>query len=208
MVYLPFREAPPRTASLLVRSALPPASVMTAVREAVQTLDADQPVFAIETVANVFAGERSIYRIFATLFGLLATIGIVLSAVGVYGVMAYAVAQRTQEIGVRMAIGAGRWDVAWLFLRRGLAQLAIAVVIGVPAALALGTLARFQLVEIEPSDPVTFDQHPRAAGRGRTHRVPGSCSQGRARRSRDCAAIRMKGGLRKSHPPLFLIFNF
>ena len=156
VVYMPFREAPPRTASLVVRSALPPASVMTSVREAVQTLDTDQPVFAIETVANVLAGERSIYRIFATLFGLLATIGIVLSAVGVYGVMAYAVAQRTQEIGVRMAMGARRWDVAWLFLRRGLTQLAIAVAIGVPAALALGTLARFQLVEIEPSDPVTF----------------------------------------------------
>lgn len=156
VVYLPLRAVPSRNASLLVRSAMPPIAVMTAVRSAVQSLDADQPVLAIETVAEVFANERSIYRIFATLFAVLALIGLVLSAVGVYGVMAYAVAQRTQEIGVRMAVGAGRWNVAWLFLRRGLAQLAIAAAIGLPAALGLSILARFRLVEVEPTDPVTF----------------------------------------------------
>ena len=135
---------------------MPPINVMTAVRAAVQSLDPDQPVFAIETVSQVFAGERSIYGIFATLFGVLAVIGLVLSAVGVYGVMAYAVAQRTQEIGVRMAMGAGRWTVSWLFLKRGLAQLSIAGAIGLPAALALAIVARFQLVEVEPTDPLTF----------------------------------------------------
>ncbi len=156
VVFIPFREAPSRTTSIIVRSALPPSSVMSGVRAAVQSLDADQPVFAIETLADVFAEERSIYRIFATLFAVLASIGIVLSAVGVYGVMAYAVAQRTQEIGVRMAVGAGRWDVAWLFLKRGLAQIAIALAIGLPAALALGSVLQLQLVEVEPADPVTF----------------------------------------------------
>ncbi len=87
---------------------------------------------------------------------MLASIGLVLSAVGVYGVMAYAVTQRTQEIGVRMAIGARRWDVAWLFLKRGFMQLALGLAIGLPAALALGSVAQFRLVEIEPSDPVTM----------------------------------------------------
>jgi putative ABC transport system permease protein len=156
VVFLPFAAVPPRTASLIVRSGLPPVAVMTAVRGAVQSLDADQPVFAVETIAQVLADERSIYRIFATLFAVLALIGLVLSAVGIYGVMAYAVAQRTQEIGVRMAIGAGRRDVSWLFLRRGLVQLGIGSAIGLPAALALGILARFQLVEVEPTDPLTF----------------------------------------------------
>jgi len=156
VTYLPFRQVPPRTASLIVRSALPPVDVMTAVRSAVQAIDGDQPVFNVETIAAVFANERSIYRIFATLFGVLATIGLLLSAIGVYGVIAYAVTQRTQEIGVRMAVGARRWDVSWLFLRKGLLQLGLALLIGLPAAVGLGIVAQFRLVEVEPSDPVTI----------------------------------------------------
>lgn len=156
VVFVPLRQAAPRTASLVIRSALPLGTIMTAARSAVQAIDADQPVFTIETIAAVLENERLIFRIFATLFGMLASIGLVLSAVGVYGVMAYAVTQRTQEIGVRMAIGAKRWDVSWLFLKRGLMQLLLGLAIGLPAALGLASLARFQLVEIEPSDPVTM----------------------------------------------------
>jgi len=156
VVYLPVLHAPDRTATLLVRSSLPPVSIMAAVRTAVQSIDADQPVFAIETLDSVFANERSIYRIFAILFGMLAAIALTLSAVGVYGVIAYAVAQRTQEIGVRMAIGAGQWDVSWLFLRKGLIQLSIALAIGLPAALALGIVSRLRLIEVEPTDPLTM----------------------------------------------------
>ena len=119
VVYLPLRQSAPRTTSVVIRSSLPLGSVMSAVRTAVQAVDADQPVFTIETITAVFDNERIIYRIFSALFGMLASIGLVLSAVGVYGVMAYSVTQRTQEIGVRMAIGAKRWDVSWLFLKRG-----------------------------------------------------------------------------------------
>lgn len=156
VVYLPFLNTPDRVSSVMVRSSLPPVSVMAAVRSAVQAIDADQPVFSIETLEHVLANERSIYRIFATLFGVLASIGLVLSAIGVYGVIAYAVTQRTQEIGLRMAVGAGRWDVSWLFLRKGLVQLALALVIGLPAAVGLGAIAQFRLVEIEPNDPITI----------------------------------------------------
>jgi putative ABC transport system permease protein len=149
VVYRPFLHTPDRTASLLVRSSLPPASVMRAVRNVMLEIDADQPVFAIETIDHVFADERSIYRIFATLFA-------VLAALGVYGVIAYAVTQRTQEIAVRMAIGARHRDVAWLFLRKGLVQLALALLIGLPAAIGLGALADLRLVAIEPADPITM----------------------------------------------------
>jgi putative ABC transport system permease protein len=125
------------------------------VREVMRAIDADQPVFSIETLGQVFANERSLYRIFATLFAVLAAIGLALSAVGTYGVIAYAVAQRTREIGVRMAIGASRRDVTWLFLRKGLLQLAVALAIGLPAALGLGAVTRLRLVDIEAHDPVT-----------------------------------------------------
>ena len=156
VVYLPLRQSAPRTTSLLIRSALPPASVMTAVREVVQSIDADQPVFSIQTAAWLLAEERSFHRIFGVLFGVLAAIALTLSAVGIYGVMAYAVTQRTQEIGVRMAVGAQRWQVSWLFLKRGLTQLFLGLALGIPAALALATVVRFNLVEIEPNDPVTM----------------------------------------------------
>jgi putative ABC transport system permease protein len=156
MVYLPFRQHTPRTSSLLIRSSLPPVAIMNAVREAVQAVDADQPVIAIETVADVFANERVIYQIFSTLFAVLAAIGLTLSAVGVYGVMAYAVTQRTQVIGLRMAIGARRRDVSWMFLKRALIQVALGLGLGLPAALALASVARLRLVEIEPTDPVTI----------------------------------------------------
>jgi ABC-type antimicrobial peptide transport system permease subunit len=129
---------------------------MAAVRAVVQSIDGDQPVFNIETISHVFANERSIYRIIAWLFGLLAAIGLTLSAVGIYGVIAYSVTQRTQEIGVRVAIGAGRWNVAWLFLRRGLMQICLALAIGLPAAVALGTVARIPVAAIEPNDPATM----------------------------------------------------
>jgi predicted permease len=156
VVYLPIRESAPQIGSVVLRSHLPPNEVLAAIRIAVQSIDVDQPVFNIMTVASILANERIIYRIFATLFAVLAGIGLVLSSVGIYGVMAYAVTQRTQEIGVRMAIGAKRWDVTWLFLRRGLIQLVLGLVIGLPAALGLAAVAQFRLVEIEPTDPVTL----------------------------------------------------
>jgi hypothetical protein len=156
VVYLPFKPDAPRTASILIRSRRPPETVMNEVRQAVQALDRDQPVFTIESLTHIFENERQIYSIFATLFAVLATIALVLSSVGLYAVMAYAVSQRTQEIGVRMALGAERGQVAWIFMKRGMRQLLIGLALGLPAALGLGTLARFRLVEIEPSDPLTF----------------------------------------------------
>ena len=156
VVYLPHRENTPRTSSILIRSSLPPAQVLGAVQKAVQAIDSDQPVLAVQTLAEVVANEQLFHSIFSAVFGLLAAIGLILSAVGVYGVMAYAVTQRTQEIGVRMAIGAGRGQVSWIFLKRTLWQLALGLAIGLPGALALGRLISFNLVEIEPSDPVTM----------------------------------------------------
>ena len=153
VVYIPYRQDSPADASLLVRSALPPGYVMDAARRAVQALDPDQPVFSMQTVAQVLADDRWWPRTFGTTFGIFAAIALVLSSVGLYAVMAYSVTQRTQEIGVRMAVGAQRWQVSWLILKRGLVQLALGLTIGLAGALALGRVLRAGTM---PAEPGTF----------------------------------------------------
>jgi putative ABC transport system permease protein len=156
VVYVPYRQDPPGFAELLVRSQLPPGSVMTAVRGEVQALDQDQPVFTIETLDQALAQARWPFRVFGSLFAIFAFIALVLSAVGLYAVMAYSVTQRTQEIGVRMALGADGRQVAWLILRRGLGQVAIGLTLGLAGAFGLSKVLRAILVQITPSDPITF----------------------------------------------------
>jgi putative ABC transport system permease protein len=156
VVYIPYRRESPTIVSLMVRASLPPATVMDAVRREVLALDRDQPVFSIRTMEQVLAESRWPHRVFGSLFVTFAVIALVLSAVGLYAVMAYSVAQRTQEIGVRMALGAQRRQVSWLILRRGLAQLAIGLVIGLAGALTLSRVLQRVLVEITPADPTTF----------------------------------------------------
>ncbi len=156
VVYLPYRQNPPDFATLMVRSRLEPGAVMSEVRRAVQSIDQDQPVFTIQTVEQTLARQMWPFRVFGTLFAIFAVIALTLSAVGLYAVMAYSVTQRTQEIGVRMALGAGGNQVLWLVLRRGLVQIAIGVTIGLTGAMfaskALGSL----LVQVTPRDPATF----------------------------------------------------
>ena len=156
VVYLPYRQDAPRAASLVVRSALPPASIMEAVRREVRAIDEDQPVFTIQTVEEMLAAGRWPYRIFGSLFVVLGVIALVLSCVALYAVMAYSVTQRTQEIGVRMALGARRQQVSWLILRRGFVQLAIGLPLGLAGALALGVVLQGILVDLLPGDPLTL----------------------------------------------------
>ena len=108
----------------------------SAVREAVQATDPDQPVFGVQTMDQLFAQNRWPYRVFGSMFTIFAIIALVLASVGIYAVTAYSVTQRTQEIGVRMALGAQAGQVSWLILRQGLVQLAIGLTIGTAGALA------------------------------------------------------------------------
>jgi len=156
VVYLPYRQDPPASASLLVRSQLPPETVMNAVRQAVQSIDQDRPVFTIQTLDQMLAQDRWPFRIFGGLFAAFGIIALVLSSVGLYGVMAYAVSQRTQEIGVRMALGGEARHMYWLILKRGLAQVAIGLTVGLAGALALSQVLRTVLVQMTPTDPVTY----------------------------------------------------
>jgi putative ABC transport system permease protein len=156
VVYLPYRQDPPASGSLLVRSQLPPETVMNAVRQAVQSIDQDQPVFTIQTLDQILAQDRWPFRVFGGLFAAFAIIALVLSSVGLYAVMAYAVSQRTQEIGVRMALGGEARHMYWLILKRGLAQVTIGLTLGLGGAMALSQVLRTVLVQITPTDPVTY----------------------------------------------------
>ena len=156
VVYVPYRQQSPAEASLLVRSALPPASVMDAVRREVQALDRDQPVYTIQTLAQLLEADRWWYRIWGAVMAALAGVALLLSIVGLYAVMAYAVTQRTQEIGLRMAVGAEPRQVSWLILKRGLTQLIVALTLGLTAALALNRVLHLGLADLRSSDPATF----------------------------------------------------
>jgi putative ABC transport system permease protein len=154
--YLPHRYEPPVGASLLVRSQLPSGSVMDAVRRAVQMLDRDQPVFTVQTLDEMLRQDAWPFRLFGGLFACFAVIALVLSSVGLYAVMAYIVAQRTPEIGLRKALGADARQLSWLVLKRGLSQLAIGLALGLAGALALSQVLRSVLVQITPTDPLTY----------------------------------------------------
>jgi putative ABC transport system permease protein len=157
VAYIPYRQETPATASLLVRTALPPGSVADAVRREVQAIDQDQPIFSIQTLREVSAQDRWWWRVWGGMFGIFAIIALVLSSVGLYAVMAYSVTQRTQEIGVRMAVGAQRWQVSWMILKLGLAQLAVGVPLGLGGAWMLSRVLRRAVIEVDSSShPATF----------------------------------------------------
>ena len=156
VIYTPLRQDAPAAASLVARSQLPPASLVDALRRAVQEVDADQPLFTIQTLDQMMDEERWPFRLFGTTFGLFGLIGLALASVGLYAVMAYAVTQRTPEIGVRMALGAQPKQVRWMVLRSGLIQLAIGLSVGLGGAYLLSTVMERVLVGVTATDPATF----------------------------------------------------
>jgi predicted permease len=156
VAYLPLQQHPDRFMMLFVRSRVEPGTIMNAVRREVQAIDQDQPVFTVQTVEQMLTQATWPYRVFGSLFALFAVFGLVLSSVGLYAVMAYSVTQRTAEVGVRMALGAEGPQVSWMFLKRGLIQLAIGLSIGLTAAFGVSRVMRTLLVQITPTDPLTF----------------------------------------------------
>ncbi len=155
-VYVPLRKEAPGFVNLLVRSHLPPGSVMNAVRTQVQEVDPDQPVMTIQTFNEMMKQQMWPYRVFGSLFAIFAVIALVMSAVGLYAVMAYSVTQRTPELGVRMALGASGPKVIWLIFKRGLWQMGLGLGLGLAAAFGVSRVLGTLLVDITPTDPVTF----------------------------------------------------
>jgi putative ABC transport system permease protein len=155
-VYLPFRQNPRNSMALVVKSGADPAALTSAVREAVQSIDKDQPVFAISTMEELVRNSVATRRMTLVLLGLFSGLALVLGAIGIYGVISYSVAQRTHEIGIRMALGAPRGDVFRLVVGEGLKLAGVGIAIGIAAAFGLARLMSSLLYEISATDFETF----------------------------------------------------
>jgi putative ABC transport system permease protein len=156
VVYVPMRSQSPAFATLMLRANGDPAALTPSIREEVRAIDPDLPLFGIQTMDQQLAQNRWQFTIFGTMFGIFALIALMVSAVGLYAVTAYSVSQRTQEIGVRMALGAQASQVLWLILRSATVQLAIGLAIGLAGAIGVGRLLQSLLVQTGASDPMTL----------------------------------------------------
>lgn len=155
-LYLPFPQLPWESMNLLVRTATDPQSMISAVRSQVSGLDPDQPVTHVQTMDELLDGSRAQPRFTMLLLAIFSGAALVLAVVGIYGVLAYSVAQRRQELGIRMALGAERFDIMRLVIGQGLGLTAIGIGIGLAAALALTRLMSTFLYKVNAYDPVTF----------------------------------------------------
>ncbi|HUG55425.1 MAG TPA: ABC transporter permease, partial [Vicinamibacteria bacterium] len=159
-VYLPYDQSPVSGATLIVRAERDPAALSSAVREAVKAVDPEVPVYSIRTLEELVSDRTAERRLAVMLITVFAAVALLLAGVGIYGVMSYAVAQRTQEIGIRMALGAERRDILRMVLRHGSLMAVTGVVVGLAAALALARLITSLLFQVSATDPPTFSTVP------------------------------------------------
>jgi predicted permease len=155
-LYVPHAQMPHYLMSFVVRTAQDPASVASAVRAAVKAIDPDQPVMDVGTMQEYLGRSLSHPRFHMLLLGVFAALALLLSALGIYSVLSYAVRRRTREIGIRMALGASRSDVLKLIVFQGMRPALIGLAIGLGGALALGRLLSSMIFGVRATDPVTF----------------------------------------------------
>jgi putative ABC transport system permease protein len=155
-VYVPFRQSATTDMDLIVKSGTDPAALTSAIRGVVASIDHDQPIFAISTMDALVRDSVSTQRITLILLGLFSALALTLAAIGIYGVISYSVAQRTHEIGIRMALGAQRKEVLTMVLTQGAKIALVGVAIGLVASTGLARLMSSLLFSVGANDPLTF----------------------------------------------------
>src|SRR5262249_2301737 len=149
-------QHPFSTLSILIRTARDPASLTTSVRRVVRDIDRDLPVFSIQTMEDRVSSSLGRERFYATLIGVFAGVALLLSAVGLYGVIAYGVSQRTHELGVRIALGAGGSDISRMVIGESVSLTAAGLAVGVVGAVGAGKLLSALLYNVEATDSTTL----------------------------------------------------
>ncbi|MBZ5602924.1 MAG: ABC transporter permease [Acidobacteriia bacterium] len=160
-VYLPYKQqknvgffyAPK---DLVIRATVDPASLTPALRRIIRETDAEQPVSDVHLLTDIVSLQTATRRVQLAALGSFAAIAFLLAAIGIHGVLSFAVSNRTQEIGVRMALGAGRGNILSLILRDGVILAALGIAAGVALAFGAATAMRALLAGVEPADPATF----------------------------------------------------
>ena len=154
--FMPYRQWPVDSMTIVMKTTTPPESLAAAVRQEVRAIDPNLPVSSIASLESVVAESISQPRFYMLLLAVFATVALVLAAIGIFGVLSYAVSQRTREIGIRMALGAPGRSVVHLIVRQAMVLVLCGVAAGTIAALfASRTMARM-LFGVTPTDPVTF----------------------------------------------------
>jgi putative ABC transport system permease protein len=155
-MYLPHEQLPTSFNSIVVKTAGNPEEMTAAVRNAILSVDSEQAIYNLATLQELQSNSILLRRFFMLLLIIFASLALVLAVVGIYGVMSYVVSQRTQEIGIRLALGADAGDVLSLILRNGMILTAAGVLIGLASAFALTRLLSVLLFGVEPTDAITF----------------------------------------------------
>jgi putative ABC transport system permease protein len=155
-VYWPYPELVYSQMTIVVRTETNPLVLVSSVRQIVQQMDKDEPISNIATMDQLISDSVARSRLTAVLLGVFAALAMILACIGIYGVMAYTTAQRRNEIGIRVALGAQRGDILQLVLGQGVKLAILGVVIGIAGGLALTRLLQNLLFHISASDPFTF----------------------------------------------------
>ena len=158
MLYRPFQQEPDTVMWVLARTRVPPGSLATAFRRDIEAIDPDLLAGpgnggVVSPLDELLRNNYRVNSVNGMLFLLFAAIALLLASVGLYAVVAHSVSQRTQEIGIRTAMGATRRDILTLVMKQGLLPVGIGLLVGLPAALAVTPVLRSQLVNVSPTDP-------------------------------------------------------